>query len=437
VLFRGVEDSKSRQARDTLQFSAIDMLATAASHGADAMEALVTAKRIEDEIASGNVTVADTIQVWSSVWTAAGDAALTAAASFEKQSLPRSAASAYGRASAYLAVGERFDNHTSPQALERFNRSVTAFQAALRLRGSPCGPVRVPYTGPGAQAGAFLHAYWCCPAGAAKSPSLVLMTGYDGTAEMLVGQIGEPATSRGMCALAVEGPGQGSVARFQGLRFRPDWGAVTRQVMDWAESGLAGYDPARVALWGRSFGGHLAPKAFATIPARTAALVADGGMRDAYQTFVCQLPDSLQQLWYTDQAKFEEYMRFGATTSLSLHSIFAFGRLGFGAASFTELYTMLQDYTMSDAEMAAVAAGNVLVNDPAADTTVGNQSAIFFAALPRPLTPATMMLELPADRGAGLHCGVGSTSVASEQQLGWAQSVLESPDGVSQPTRSP
>ena len=58
VLFRGLEDSSSLQAKDTLQFETLAGLASAAWKGADMLEAMVIARRVEDRVSVPNTTVA-------------------------------------------------------------------------------------------------------------------------------------------------------------------------------------------------------------------------------------------------------------------------------------------------------------------------------------------------------------------------------------------
>lgn len=425
VLFRSFEDSHSLQAKDTLQFEALAGLASAAWGGADMLEALVVARRVEDRISLPNTSVAAAVEAWQQEWQEAGDAAAQAATSFREAGAKHAAAAAYGRAATYLLLSERFSDHGSPDALLTYNRSVAAFQASLALASSPCVAVRIPYTGPNVSTGAFLHGYWCPSGpGSTPSPTIVMMTGYDGTAEMLVGQFARRADAQGMSLLAFEGPGQGSVARFQGLRFRPDWEAVVSQTVSWAAATLPAFDQGRLALWGRSFGGYLAPKAFSA-GANLKALVADGGMVDLYQTFVCGLPANLQELWYTDPAKFDMYMQVGAKTSLQLSFLRGFGALGFGSQTFAELYAAVEPYYLDAGAFSGIGTRPVLVNDPTLDTVAGNQSSLFFGQLQRPLDRDTALLSFPAARGAALHCSVGSTSVASEAELAWLAGVLE------------
>ena len=77
------------------------------------------------------------------------------------------------------------------------------------------------------------------------------------------------------------------------LHFQPDWEAVIAAVLSWLSTDVPQADVTKLVLWGRSFGGYLAPRAFANLPSNSsstpstqptlAALVADGGIWDMYQ----------------------------------------------------------------------------------------------------------------------------------------------------------
>ena len=65
---------------------------------------------------------------------------------------------------------------------------------------------------------------------------------------------------RGYDCLIVDGPGQGSTLRIQGLCFRPDWERVIAPAVDWLEA-RPDVDPEAIGLIGLSMGGASAPRA--------------------------------------------------------------------------------------------------------------------------------------------------------------------------------
>jgi alpha-beta hydrolase superfamily lysophospholipase len=91
-----------------------------------------------------------------------------------------------------------------------------------------------------------------------------LILRYDGTAEFMLPAKGEIAVREGYNLLSFDGPGQGTSSRNLKLYFRPDYEQVIAQVATYAKS-LPHVNPHKLILWGESFGGYLAPRAFANI----------------------------------------------------------------------------------------------------------------------------------------------------------------------------
>ena len=96
----------------------------------------------------------------------------------------------------------------------------------------------------------------------------------------------------------------------KGSDFIPDWEKVVTQVVDYLYR-RDDVDCKRLALLGNSFGGYLAARAAAFEP-RIKALLLDGGIYNAYSSFISQLnPDpSLKKLYESGQKqKFDRHHR--------------------------------------------------------------------------------------------------------------------------------
>jgi alpha-beta hydrolase superfamily lysophospholipase len=66
---------------------------------------------------------------------------------------------------------------------------------------------------------------------------VILVNGYDGTAEELYFTNGAAALERGYDVLAFDGPGQGAMIIDHGVPFRPDWENV---ITPWSTSCWSG-----------------------------------------------------------------------------------------------------------------------------------------------------------------------------------------------------
>ena len=170
------------------------------------------------------------------------------------------------------------------ERLVESNRAQTrAFRAGAALSPWPIEPVDIPFedtTRPG-------YVMTVDDTGVARA-TVVLLGGYDGTAEELYFMNGAAALARGYNVVALDGPGQGGALLQQGLTLRPDWDAVMVPVLDWVLA-RPDVDERRVALIGLSMGAFLGPRTAAT-ERRIAALIADCGSFDMFDGALERMP---------------------------------------------------------------------------------------------------------------------------------------------------
>lgn len=152
---------------------------------------------------------------------------------------------------------------------------VDCYQAYARLADHPVERVEVPF-GSGHLPG-WLH---LPPTGQPPFPTVIAIDGMDGFKEMMVALYGDALLQRGLAVLAVDGPGQGEALVSYGLTVTPDnFRAAGRAWMEWVRSHPA-LDPARVAVYGVSFGSY-----FATLVGAEVA-----GLKGVAVAYVCHEP---------------------------------------------------------------------------------------------------------------------------------------------------
>jgi pimeloyl-ACP methyl ester carboxylesterase len=242
---------------------------------ADLGECLATASRIKD----------GDFESWYREWYATAEHFRRVGDRAVKAGHQVTARDAYYRAATYYRTGEFFlhGDPDDPRIVATWRKGRDSFVAAAELDPRPFERVKIPYDD------TTLPGYFYRTEEAADGetpPLLIVQTGFDGCQEELH-PYAVAAVERGYNVLTFEGPGQGEVIRVQGLGFRHDWEHVVEQVVDYL-IGHTDVDPDRIALWGISLGGYLAPRA-AAFDHRLAACIADGAMFDVGEVLLAGL----------------------------------------------------------------------------------------------------------------------------------------------------
>jgi predicted alpha/beta-fold hydrolase len=298
-----------------------------------------------------------------------------------------------------------------------YERSVGTYKAAAKLFDPPIEPVEIPYEGttlPG-----YLHRV--DPSDRVR-PLVILHTGFDGSAEEMHWSGARAAVERGYNALVFDGPGQFGPIHRQGLPFRPDWEKVVTPVVDFALK-LPGVDSRRIALFGASLGGYLAPRA-AAFEHRIAALVANDGLFDYSAPYLAAVPEAqraafLAMIQAPEAPMLDKILQGMMASSPVARWSFIQGVYSFGVATPRAYLKAVLDYNLRGGVAEQIRCPT-LVCDAEDDLFFKGQPQQLFDHLTCPKT----MLRFTTEEGAGAHCEIGAGRLAFARIYDWLDETL-------------
>ncbi|MFJ1709460.1 alpha/beta fold hydrolase [Kitasatospora sp. NPDC088346] len=369
-------------------------------------------------VATGERIVEGDYDSWHTEWLATADRVADEAERALKTGHKVSARDGFLRASNYYRSAEFFlhGNPCDPRHDHAYDRSVACFRAAAALFTPIIEPVEIPYEGttlPG-------YLYRVDTTGTPR-PTVIMHSGFDGTAEEMHFGGALAALERGYTVLAFDGPGQPGPLHHQGLVFRTDWENVITPVIDFAET-LPEVDNSRIALLGSSMGGLLAPRA-AAFEHRLAACIAVDGVFDLGQVSVRFTPhdrEEAERLLRAEHAPeldaaLDAVIADNATARWAFnHGMYVMGvdtPRAFGAAYL--------DHTLADG-IAEKIQCPTLVCDAEEDEFFKGQPAQLYDHLTCPKT----LMHFTVAEGAGAHCHPGAMRLALARIYDWLDDTL-------------
>lgn len=397
-------------------FQTLRLLSEVSSGQADINEILDTAGNIRE----GN------LDDWREEWAKTADRVRSYADRFSSEGHLLSAAETYLRASNYYRTatfytGLSFCNGCGKEILDRLekleDKNLACFHKALE-----CAPfaerVEVPFentTLPG-------YYYRAEQKDRKPAPTLIMLNGFDGTKEEFYGYA-VTAIKRGMNCLTLEGPGQGEVIHKMHLPFRPDYEAVITPSVDFLLR-QDGVDPKRIALWGESFGGYLAPRA-AAFEHRLAACVANTGVydfmgfrrptgisRDDFYRLIANLPEA------EFRKEIQKIMQDKQASWAFRHGVFVFG-----AKSYRDFLLKTKDYYLEQlAER--IECPTLIVDSENEDNFTGQAKKLYDV-----LRCQKDYLLFTKGEGAAEHCQQGAKLYANARIFDWLEDVLRNIPG--------
>lgn len=367
--------------------------------------------------AASNIAAGD-YDSWYDAWNAVADRIAEEGTNQLTRGHRVSARDSFVRAATYYQSSEFFlhGRPTDPRISRAYRRSTDCYKQAAGLFEPRIQPVEIPYentTLPG-----YLH-----HAGQqGPRPTLIMHTGFDGSAEEMHVSGARAAVERGYTVLAFDGPGQYGPVHRERLAFRPDWEKVVTPVVDFALR-HPGVDPKRVALMGISFGGLLAPRA-AAFEKRLAALIANDGLYDFSATTRAGVPadkwDGFERALRAKEApQIDAMFAAQAKASPTARWAFAQGMWAFGARTPREFAAKTLDYNLRNGIAEAITCPT-LVCDAENDLFFKGQPQMLYDHL----TCQKTMIRFTATQGAGAHCEVGASRLAFARMFDWLDETL-------------
>lgn len=398
---------------EQLSFQALRMLSEVSSGQADVNEVLDTAKKIGSSYES-----------WYDEWTKTANRVRSIAEDFLVHGHGISAAETFLRASNYYrAAGfyrgvlsvEGCSDQTKNKLEQLDDLALDCFSKVIRYGSTAIEPVEIPY-----EKTVLPGHFYKVPAQDYKvAPTLVMITGYDGTKEELYGNA-LAALKRGMNLLAFEGPGQGEMIRKRGITFRPDWENVVTPVIDYLIETLK-VCPEKIAIWGESMGGYLAPRA-ACFDHRIAVCVANSGV---YDFLGAHSPDGMDREAYfgtierMPETEIETVLKKEMSEHPQIDWALKHGMYVFGAASLKDFFLKAKAYYLGG--ITGQIECPTLVTDCEHENNFPGQAEKLYEALRCPKD----YLLFAGEQGAAEHCQQGAKIYANGCILNWIEDHLK------------
>lgn len=321
------------------------------------------------------------------------------------------------RASTYYRTAEYYAEGDTGRSAETGERSRACFSDATALLDPPVERIGVPFEG------GSLPGYLVRPASAslgratAPAPTVVVVGGFDSSAEELYFHLGAPGVERGWNVLVFDGPGQpGCLRDNPSMTFRPDYEAPIGAVVDVMAS-RPDVDAGRIALAGQSFGSYFAARG-AAADTRVAALVVDPPVVDMSRYMEAWVGSEVFRM--TRDIRPEDVM--GVPEDLMPRQM-QWGIAAichrFGVASFHAWRDAMAEYRLGPRAGSIRCPVLALVGDREGDEPLAQHRA-FVAEVSGPVSSVVFT----AEEGASTHCQADNIRLAAQVTFDWLEDQL-------------
>ena len=366
--------------------------------GASIGECLTTAKQIND----GDVVS------WVNEWNSTAVMVEKEAEVFMGKNEKKSACEAYLRASMYYRAAEYYGFFSEPTRRENWEKSRECFQKAAELFETSCETVGIPFEN------MKLPGYFLKPNyKVQKGPTVLIMSGFDGTAEELYFYLGAGAVERGYNVLLFEGPGQvGPIHLYPEKPFRPDYEVPVKAVVDYVLS-RDEVDEERLAIVGFSLGGYFVSRA-AAYEKRIKACVVDSPIVDISR-------------YYNGLAHLEKIVKIEEKDYENVFSKYPFIRLAvetitrrYGTKTVAEALEKIKEFNIVRDLNKITCPSLALVGEGEGDEAL-YQAQRFYEDVGGP----KVLRVFTEKEGAESHCQITNLGLMNSVFTGWLDGIFE------------
>jgi alpha-beta hydrolase superfamily lysophospholipase len=332
-----------------------------------------------------------------------------------------SARDSYLRASNYYFASEFFlhGEPTDPRIARAYRLCVANYKKAGSLFEPPIAPVDIPYEG------THLPGYLHRPDRSdSPKPTIIIHTGFDGSAEEMHVMGARAGVERGYNVLAFDGPGQYGALHAQGLVFRPDWEKVIGPVVDFLLA-RPDVDTRHIVLIGISLGGVLAPRAAAFEP-RLAALVANDGIYDFATSLLGAVPAERREGFVDavrapEAPEIDQFFAAQLTGADSTRWVLQHGMWATGSSTPREFMRKMLDYNLRNGVAERITCPT-LVCSAEGDLATKGQPEELFAHL---TSAKKQLIHFTNSEGAGAHTEIGASRLALGRIFDWLDETID------------
>lgn len=380
---------------EEFDFQIVRGLGVACRGGATLGECLSTAGRIGD----------GDILSWVREWASTAAAVEGQAADLLKQGVRSGARDSYLRASMYWRAAEYYAFFSEPSRRQYWESSERCFREATQLTDYRWEVLEIPF------GDVKLPGYFFSPLqGNQPRPTLMLLSGFDGTMEEGYFGMGSYALEEGYNVILFEGPGQAAMCHLYPDRpFMPDFEKPVSAAVDYVLS-RPDVDPDRLALFGLSLGGYFAARA-ALYDKRIKACLLDSPIVDMHAYFA---GSQLKNLMELPEADYEAAMQ---AVPIIRWAIETFGRR-FGARTVPDMFEKMKSFNIVGKENGIKCATLSLVGEGEGEEA-RKQAERFYENVSGPKAKHVFT----ADEGADAHCQVGNLPLACSVALAWLKEI--------------